>query len=351
MKKIMKYAAIFLFITVSAQLCSGCADRPAPYSDTGYAMGTIVNSTIYANKNVSEKISEDIMEELNDLENNYLSWRAGDSLISRINKTSGNGGIVTLDDRASLFFRKTLELAEKSGGAFDPSIGKIIDLWGFYDNDPHLPDQTQLKDLLPKCGYKYINYKDSKNSASVSLSSDIKLDFGAVGKGIGCDIAYDVLKPYRSGAFGAVISVGGSILIYGNKPDNSPWDIAVANPRSSDGDDYLGMLNIKDIPCFISTSGDYEKYFEKDGVRYHHIIDPKTGYPSDSGLISVTVLCDNGLISDGLSTACFVLGIKRSVPLLSEYNAEAIFVDTDKKVTVTEGLKDIFTLKASGYKK
>lgn len=350
MKKIMIYISTFL-LTTGTLLCGCRTYINTPYSSAEYAMGTIVSNTIYADKNTGREISENITDELTNLENNYLSWRAGNSLISRINKTSENGSTVMPDDKASLFFRKVLELAEKSSGAFDPSIGKIIDLWGFYDNNPHLPEPALINELLPKCSYKYIKYTDSGASSSISLASDIKLDFGAVGKGIGCDSAYQILKTSGQDVCGAVISVGGSILVYGSKPDNSMWNIAVTNPRKDNDDDnnYLGILNIKDTPCFISTSGDYEKYFEKDGVRYHHIIDPKTGYPADSGLISVTIICNDGLVSDGLSTACFVLGIKDSLPLLKEYNAEAVFVSTDKKITITDGLKDIFTLKASGY--
>ena len=137
-------------------------------------------------------------------------------------------------------------------------------------------------------------------------------------------------------------------MTYGKKPDGKPWKIGIANPRTEDGESYLGSLTI-DGTCSISTSGDYEKYVIEDGVRYHHILDSKTGYPAESGLISVTIVCEDGWLSDGLSTACFVLGYEDSLPLLETYQAEAVFVTEDKEVIVTDGLKDMFTLTDSSY--
>jgi thiamine biosynthesis lipoprotein len=146
---------------------------------------------------------------------------------------------------------------------------------------------------------------------------------------------------------GAVISVGGSIVTYGQKDDGSDWSVAIAGPRSEEGD-YLGILSVSGDK-FVSTSGDYEKYFIKDGKRYHHILDPDTGYPAESGLISTTVLCDSGLLSDGLSTACFVLGAEKALDLLEEYGAEGILVDEEKNIYLTDGIAEQFTLLDDGY--
>ena len=192
------------------------------------------------------------------------------------------------------------------------------------------------------CSREKINLGDGE----VFLKDGVQIDLGAVGKGIGCDEARKMLE--EADADAAVVSVGGSILTYGKKPDGKPWKIGIANPRNEDGESYLGSLTI-DGTCSISTSGDYEKYVIEDGVRYHHILDQKTGYPAESGLISVTIVCDDGWLSDGLSTACFVLGYEDSLPLLETYQAEAVFVTEDKEVIVTDGLKDMFTLTDSSY--
>ena len=235
-------------------------------------------------------------------------------------------------------------LSEKSGGKLDPTIGKLTRLWNIdgEDSKEEIPDQKEIENLLKDIGYERI----IQNDRNVTMERNVSLDFGAVGKGIGCDEIDRLLKE-DDAVEGAVISVGGSILTYGEKEDGEPWTVAIADPRSEEGN-YLGTLGIEGEK-FISTSGDYEKYFIKDGERYHHILDPDTGYPAKSGLISTTVVCDSGLLSDGLSTACFILGREKAFHLLEEYGAEGILVDEDKNVYVTEGLKSSFILMADGY--
>lgn len=135
-------------------------------------------------------------------------------------------------------------------------------------------------------------------------------------------------------------------MLYGKNPAAENWLVSIRDPRGAANDIFATF----ELPCgFVSTSGDYERFFEKDGVSYHHIIDPKTGYPADGGLIAVTVCAKSGALSDALSTACFVLGYEKSLPLLKEYGAEAVFVKADKTVYVTDGLKASFELKNGGY--
>ena len=190
------------------------------------------------------------------------------------------------------------------------------------------------------------NNSTNEAVSSIYIEDHCTLDLGAVGKGIACDVAQNYLKQQKE-VSGAVIAVGGSILLYGSKADSSDWNVAVQNPRGQDGE-AMGVLSLSGTTN-VSTSGDYEKYFMQDGKRYHHILDPSTGYPADSGLISVTVVSDNGLLSDGLSTACFVLGKEKGQKLLESYGAEGIFIDQNKKVTVTKGLKDKFTILDEEY--
>lgn len=139
---------------------------------------------------------------------------------------------------------------------------------------------------------------------------------------------------------GGVISVGGSILVYGAKPDGSSWKVAIVNP--ADTASAIGYMSLKGTWC-VSTSGDYERYAMVDGIRYHHILNPATGYPADSGVRSVTVLSDSGLLSDALSTACFVLGIEEGMELAEKYGAEALFVDTKGNIVMSPGMEECFT--------
>lgn len=174
------------------------------------------------------------------------------------------------------------------------------------------------------------------------------LDLGAVGKGYGCDMAAEYLK--GTDAAGACVALGGSIVVYGSKPDGTAWKVGVKDPRAGEGT-TMGVISFGDgETAFVSTSGDYEKYFEQDGRRYHHILDPRTGYPAWNGTIAATVVCDNGLTSDALSTLCMLMDKDKAMKTIQEYGAEAVIIDEDKNVYVSEGLKDRFTITAEDYK-
>ena len=240
------------------------------------------------------------------------------------------------------YLQEILKLSEDSGGAFDPTMGKVIRLWDIGGGNAGIPDEAELKNLLAETGYE--NLILDGDEAELQSGS---LDLGAVGKGIGCDAVMEFLEE-QEGVSGMLMNLGGSsVMVYGEKPDGSHWRVAVRDPRD-DESGFLGALTLKGGE-FLSTSGDYEKYFIEDGKRYHHILDPKTGYPAWNGLTSVTVVCGSGLLADGLSTACFVLGREDALPLLEKYGAEAVFVDEDHNVYLTDGMKERFELLKNTY--
>lgn len=310
------------------------------YRSTDFAMGTVVSEVIYSSGN---DLTSPVIERLRSVEEKWISWRVEDSEIANINQSAGGEDSVAVSEEIRSFLETSLTLARLSEGAFDPTIGEISSLWDIDGESPSVPADEEIQKLLQNVGYQKIKVDQN----TVFLEPGSSLDLGAAGKGIGCDQIVELLKSDAS-VSGAVISVGGSsILTYGNKPDDSPWKVAITDPRSESGE-FLGTIGI-DGTHFFSTSGDYEKYFIQDEIRYHHILDPSTGYPARSDLISVTIMCDNGLISDGLSTACFVLGREKSIELLKKYNAEAIFVDEEKNVYLTEGIRDNFELTQEGY--
>ena len=353
---------------------------PQEYSKTDFVMSTVLSEKIYGTKNVTQ----DIKEELDKLEKDQLSWREDHSVVSKINADAQKGIKTKLDSDMTSWVEDSLELAKRSNGAFDPTIGRLTRLWNIEGDNPKVPSKQEIKNTLEDTGYTKIHLEkvESQNTANTkkNVDKDIKdntaknkeksedtstntntnesvssiyigdkctLDLGAVGKGIACDVVQDYLKKQKE-VSGAVIAVGGSILLYGSKADGSDWNVAVQNPRGQDGE-AMGVLSLSGTTN-VSTSGDYEKYFMQDGKRYHHILDPSTGYPADSGLISVTIVSDSGLLSDGLSTACFVLGKEKGEKLLETYGAEGVFIDQNKKVTVTKGLKDKFTILNKEYK-
>ena len=396
---------------------STSTNSPQEYSKTDFVMSTVLSEKIYGTKDVTQ----DIKEELDKLEKEQLSWREDSSVVSKINADAQKGTKTKLDSDMTSWVEDSLELARRSNGAFDPTIGRLTRLRNIEGDNPKVPSKQEVKNTLKDTGYTKIHLekvetqntattkknvdkdikdntdkngdaaKDTDNNtinrtaqntadnmvnneanntpdntalneerlettdkktntdesiSSIYIEDQCTLDLGAVGKGIACDVAQNYLKQQKE-VSGAVIAVGGSILLYGSKADGTNWNVAVQNPRGKDGE-AMGVLSLSGTTN-VSTSGDYEKYFMQNGKRYHHILDPSTGYPAESSLISVTVVSDNGLLSDGLSTACFVLGKEKGQKLLETYGAEGIFIDQNKKVTVTKGLKDKFTILNEEY--
>lgn len=204
-----------------------------------------------------------------------------------------------------------------------------------------MPNDADIKSALGSVDYKTVSVSDDN---TVSLAKGQELDLGAVGKGLACDEVAKYLKT-RNEVSGAVISVGGSILLYGQNPerDDGTFNVAIRNPFG-ESNDYMGIINLPGGYC-VSTSGDYEKTFELDGKTYHHILDPKTGYPAESNITGVTVISKSGIDTDALSTAAFIMGYgDKTLELLKKYDAEAIFITHDKKVYITSGLQNKFSL-------
>lgn len=281
------------------------------------AMGTIITQKIYGN--FTAKDTENIKSVIDGLDD-MISWREENSEIAKLNSGESLKNAYLAD-----VIKQCSEISTLSDGVFDITVGGISQLWSIGEENQRIPDDKEIADELKNVGYgKIIN-----SNNTVKLSDGVKVDLGAVGKGMACDM----LKVYLefSDIDGAIISVGGSILTWGhyNKAGDK-WQIAVAHPRNEG--EFLGVLSIEE--GFVSTSGDYERYFEKDGKRYHHIIDATEGYPAETELVSVTVVCDSGLISDALSTACFILGKEKSMKLLEKYDASAIFVDKEMNISV-----------------
>ena len=232
------------------------------------------------------------------------------------------------------------QISADSGGALDVTLGRLSRLWNMdglaaEGEGISIPSTDQIRSALEERGYERVRFAGD----GMILPAGMQLDLGAVGKGIACDRVSTYLHSQPQ-ITGAVVTVGGSVVTYGEKPDGSPWKVAVIHPREEGN--YLGVLSLTGEQ-YVSTSGDYERYVMVDGVRYHHILDPATGYPARSGLCSVTILCDSGMLADALSTACFVLGPERGMALAENYGAEALFVREDGELQMTEGMKEIFS--------
>lgn len=332
-------AAVFFTGGCTAEGNRATQALPQQSVDTG--MGTIVSQTVYAAEDGS--ITEEILQVITDLEQNLLSWRLDTSEVYAINAQAGRQEGITLSQEMADILDRCMEVSRASEGAFDITIGEAVRLW---DIDTwagmdaswgyELPGEEQLAAAMRSTGYEKLELQGD----TLFLPSEMQLDLGAVGKGI----ALTRVQAYLEGkdtVAGAVISVGGSVLTYGKKPDGTAWRVGIVNPE--DTSENLGYLSLSGQWC-VSTSGDYERYVLVDGIRYHHILDPATGYPADSGLSSVTILTKDGLWSDALSTACFILGEEAGRKLAVQFSAEALFVDHDGNISMTDGMEEYFHL-------
>jgi thiamine biosynthesis lipoprotein len=210
-----------------------------------------------------------------------------------------------------------------------------MDLWGFYTKDFYVPNNDELAAELEKVNYKNIIVEDN----TISVSENSQLDLGGIAKGYLSNRIMEIFT--QDGVTSGIISLGGNVQTLGKKIDGSNWKVAIQNP---DDETYIGGLAISDMA--VITSGGYQRYFEQDGVIYHHIINPKTGYPAQNGVKSVSIVSDNGTLADGLSTALFVMGLDEGIKYWSEHDGfDVVFVTDDNGIYITEGIADIFESK------
>ena len=344
MKKFLKInrktiTFILILIAIPAFIFLFCK-KEEPLTSTTTAMGTYIQQTVLG-KNASEAIicANKNIETLE----HKISWRIQDSEIALINKNGNKETIVSQDTLELLSL--SLDLAKNSNGAFDITILPVSCLWDFCGKNEHLPTENEINEKLPFVNYNNLNIDVQNNK--VFLSNKFSgIDLGAVGKGKACNTAISAYK--ELGVKYGIISVGGSIGIYGEKDDGSPFKVGIKNPfYQNESENNFAIIEL--FRGYVSTSGAYERNFIKDGKMYHHILNPKTGYPAQSDMASITVLHNDGTITDLLSTACYVLGKEKSLDLLKHYNAQGILVDNDKNVFATPLIKDKITLTDNSF--
>lgn len=311
---------------------SACGVSSASEEIAFEAMDTYMTITVYGdNAANAAQAAKDEIERLDSL----LSTEDEGSEVYALNE-NGSG---TLSEDSTALIDASLKLWEATDGAFDISVYPVMELWGFAGGEYKVPDEKELEDTLALVDAGKIVWDEE--SGTVTLAEGMAIDFGGIAKGYAGDAITDIFEEY--GVTGAIASLGGNIVVYGEKTDSTLWNVAIEDPE--DMSEYLGVLSIEDGVSVV-TSGGYERYFEEDGVTYHHIIDPDTGYPADSGLISVTIASENGTEADGLSTSMFVMGKDEAVEFWKSneaYDFEMILMDSERNLYVTEGLSGSFS--------
>lgn len=318
-------------VVTSSELTSENASDDAEAVRDVFAMDTYMTVKAYGSN--GDAAVDAAVDEINRLDA-LLSTGKKDSEIGQIN--ANNGG--QLSEDGAILMERSLELYKSTNGAFDVAIYPVMKAWGFTDGNYQVPDADTLKATLELVDPSLIDY--DKETSTVSFKKDgVQIDLGGIAKGYTSSRIMDIYK--EKGVTSGLVNLGGNAQVFGTKPDGSLWRVAVQSPDSED--EYLGVLETKDKA--IITSGGYERYFEKDGVTYHHIIDPSTGYPADNGLISVTIVSADGTLADGLSTSLFVMGKDKATNYWKAHSDEfdMILLTDDEKLYVSEGIKDSFT--------
>ena len=316
-----------MMISMIFGLC-GCSRNAEKLSFD--AMDTVMSLTVYGGSGSAELIKAKALEL-----DGALSAVDEDSEIYELDHT----GSAELGREAARLTQRSLELCAELGGYFDVTVFPAVHEWGFVTGEYKIPDDERLSELASRIDYKSVEL----SGGTATLPEGVMLDLGAVAKGYLADKALEILEENR--AEGAVLNLGGTICLYGEKPDGSPFVVGIADPEAPAS--YFATLSLSS--GVVSTSGGYERYFEKDGKRYIHILDPATARPVENGVLSVTVVMDDGAAADAYSTALFVMGADKAAELYKERGGfEFVMLTDDGKLHVTEGIRNSLEL-CEGY--
>ena len=324
-----KLAALLL-----AGVLTGCSapaeEMQQPVERSLFAMNTYMTFTAYGeDAQAALQEAEECIQQVEGL----WSVTDEDSEIYQANHSGGQP--VTVSEETAEIISFALEMAQRTGGALDPTIYPVLTAWGFTTDSKQVPSQQQITRLLEQVGYDRIQL----NGSELTVPDGMELDLGAVGKGYTADLVTEILR--RHGVSSALISLGGNIQAIGSRPDGSDWRLGIRAPWESGN---LGVLTVSDAA--VVTSGGYENYFDDEqGNIYWHILDPPTGYPADSGLQSVTIVGREGKMCDALSTALFVMGAQSAEQYWRENGGFEMLLVTDSgEILITEGIAENFTL-------
>ena len=324
-----------LFVVVLSVfiVCYGKMQKPEePITATAFKLNTVVKVTIYDSQD--EKILQDALALCDKYEKIFSRTRT-DSEIYLLNegKLPQEDGYYILSEECAELIGKGLYYSELSGGAFDITIEPLSSLWDFTSGEKQIPDPQTLVEAQKHVGYEKVELKGNK----IRFQEDgMGLELGAIAKGYIADKIKEFL--ISEGIESAVIDLGGNVLCIGARPDGEAFRVGIQKPFA-DRNETVATAGIRDRS--VVSSGIYERYFEKDGKLYHHILNSKSGYPYENGLTAVTILSDESVDGDGLSTVCFALGLEKGLELINSLpDTQAVFITEDGELHYSEHFEE-----------
>lgn len=334
MKQILMALAAVLFFSACAPRAQGEISR------TDYVLGTVCSVRLI--EGGSAKTNDEIFERLRQIEDRMSANKDGTE-IAAVNAAAGGAPVKVSADTFSVI-SKALDYAKLTQGGFDPTVGPLVKLWNIGSEGAKVPPKEAIAAAVKLIDYRKVEL-DHINLTVRLKSPGMRLDLGAIAKGYSADEVASICERHRVKA--AVVDLGGNVLVYGAKKDGSPWRVGVQDPKSDRGE-YLGLVTGKSMT--VVTSGIYERFFIENGVRYHHILDTKTGYPVSNSLVSVSIIAERSIDADGLSTSVFALGLENGMKLVKSLpGVNAIFVDDKNRVFLSPGANKIFSLTNKDY--
>lgn len=326
---------LIIIALVSLIVFTGCSNQNEvvePISKTTLQFGTVIQITVF--DQADAPALEKVLAHMKVLEDE-LSTSVETSNISVFNG-AGSGEAVKLTDHAKAVIDRGLHYSELSGGMFDITIEPLVDLWGIGQDDAQVPGDAALQDAIDLVDYKLLNY-DFEAGTLTKLKDGVKIDLGGIAKGYAADEAARILR--ENGVTKALINLGGNVYALGNK-DGQPWKVGVQNPLDAQGT-MVGIVEVENTA--VITSGVYERYFEEDGIRYHHILDPNSGYPINNEILGISIITDKAMDGDALSTVVYTKGLEAGMDFVESLEGvEAIFVSRDKAIYLSSGAAEIF---------
>ena len=309
---------------------ASCSKNISP-SQTRPVLGTVCTVQLF--ENGKQKYYDTLFERLEQIEA-HMSMNIPSSDIARINAASGEQKIAVHEDTFKVI-RRALDIAHLSDGAFNPASGALVKLWNIGSDAPHLPSQEEIEGTLALCDWRSVVLSEDGAEKSVYLPvKGTALDLGGIAKGFAADELAALIKKLKIPR--AIIDLGGNIYAVGEKKGKEAWKVGIKNPFDSAASPVIA-LSVKDVS--VVTSGVYERFFVYEGRLFHHLLDCKTGYPADNGLMSVTIVNESSMDADALATAVFVMGKERGMDLLRRINTEGLCIDTEKTIDATESIK------------